>query len=214
MRHFSCDASQNKNKNKNKKQQCLVPACEAFPSKRRPDMVVKRNMESSDVWNSQQLNRAPGNHPRSQVLKMERCLNLKCGEKRQKKLSVFRARMWHLNKTGENVCTPSMVLTTGPHRDERGTVRFRLWKNLCALTEGVYWEADWKWCTFFLLHSSLNNLLIFKIYMQRRKRYPFWNNRPIKPIFLQLYKFFFFFKTRLVSLSHVMLRRHLQISTG
>lgn len=44
---------------------------------------------------------------------------------------------------------------------------------------------------FFSLHSSVNNLLVFKIYMQRRKRYPFWNNRPIKPMFfLQLYKFF------------------------
>lgn len=135
-----------------------------------------------------------------------------CGEKRQKKLSVFRAKMWHLNKTEEKACTPSMVLMTGPYQDERGTVCFRLWKNLCAPTEGVYWEADWKWCTFFLLHSSLNNLLIFKIYMQRRKRYPFWNNRPIKPIFCNYINSFF--KTRLVSLSHVMLRRHLQISTG
>lgn len=165
----------------------------SFSKQKPPYMVMKRNVESEDVWNSKQLNRAPRNHPRSQVLKMETSSKLQNVVKRDKGkiLYVFRERMWHLSKIEEKASTPSMVLTTGPHQEERGTSRFRLWKNLCALTGVVDWEADWELCTFHFLHSSLNNLLVFKIYMQRRKRYPFWNNRSIKPIFCNYINSFF-----------------------
>lgn len=59
---------------------------------------------------------------------------------KEKILRVFRERMWHLNKIEEKVCTPSTMLTAEPHQDEGLTSRFRLWKNLCALTGVVDWE--------------------------------------------------------------------------
>lgn len=99
--------------------------------------------------------------------------------------------MWHLSETEEKACTPSVMLTTGLH--QKRNISLQTVEKLCSDWGG--WLRNWlriiRLFFFFSLHSSVNNLLVFKIYMQRRKRYPFWNNRPIKPMFfLQLYKFF------------------------
>lgn len=102
--------------------------------------------------------------------------------------------MWHSSKIEEKECTPSMVLTTVPHQDERGTSWFRLWKNF-ALTDG--WLRSW----LRTMHFS-SSILLLIIYLSSKytcnveKMYPFWNNRPLKPIFCNYINSSFFFKTQ------------------
>lgn len=175
---FSCDASKN---------QCSVPACEAFPSK---NCQIHGHEEKYGVGGRvKQLTAKQSTQKPPEVAGVDNgnMFKTQSAVKRDKEkiLCVFGERMWHLSETEEKVCTPSMVLTTGLRRDERGTSPLQTVEKLVC-SDGGGWLRSWLRIMhlFFLLRSSLNNnLLVLKIYMQRRKKYPFWNNRPIKPFF-------------------------------
>lgn len=127
-----------------------------------------------------QLNRAPRNHSRSHVLRME---TIKISENALKIKKKSKNKICLQKKKECDIWVKQRLLTAVLHQDDGGTSYFR-WveKLVCSDWGGCYWEADWL-CTFPLLYCFLNNLLMFKIQMQRRKSYPLWNSRPIKPIF-------------------------------
>lgn len=139
-------------------------------------MVMKRNFGVRRCV--KQLNGEPRNHPKISTMETYQKKPAETAAKRGevKRRCVFRERTWHLEWNGGK--------KLGCMETKRGASRFRLWKNVCALTGAAVAERMTEnYAPFFPLHSSPNSLLLFKIYMQASKKVLVWNHRAIKPLF-------------------------------